>query len=442
MAHLAVIGAGWAGLAAAVCATQGGHAVSVYEMAAEPGGRARSVVHDGEVLDNGQHILIGAYRDTLALMRQVGVEAGEVLHRRPLALVDAGGRGLVLRAGAAPWAFLRAVMAHPAWSVTDQLALLRAGLGWAARRFHAPADLTVQELCRGLTPTVWRELVEPLCVAALNTPAQQASAAVFLNVLRDGLFGTRGCADLLLPRRPLGALFPEPAWSWLDQHGAELTPRTRVGALEREQDGAWTVHGKRFDGVVLATSAKEAGRLAAPHAPEWARSLAALQHEPIATVVLDAPGARLAAPMVCLPDGPAQFAFDQGALGARPGRFTFVVSGAAPWLEHGTAALVQEVMDQAQTAWLTPPAATAPLMRACIVERRATFRCVAGLRRPQQVLAPGLVAAGDYLDGPYPATLEAAVRSGVSAARHWDGASTMHKGLSRYKMSTSESFHP
>lgn len=419
MARLAVIGAGWAGLAAAVQAVRGGHEVSVFEMAPVPGGRARSVLHDGEVLDNGQHILIGAYRDTLALMREVGVDIDRVLHRQPLALVDEKGRGLALRPGPAPWAFLCAALAHPTWSSRDRLSLLRAGCGWAWRGFRAPAAASVKELCRGLTPAVYHELVEPLCVAALNTPAEQASAQVFLTVLRDGVLGAPGCADLLLPRRPLGELFPEPAWAWLGTRGARLAARTRVTELTRHALGGWTVRGERFDGVVLACSAQEAARLAAPLAPDWSACAASLAHEPIATVVLDAPGGRLAGPMVSLPEGPAQFAFDQGALGAQPGRFTFVVSGAAPWLEEGQDALVRAVVGQARRALVAGSAGAAPALRACITERRATFRCVAGLRRPSQWLAPGLAAAGDYVDGPYPATLEGAVRSGLSAANRF-----------------------
>ena len=419
MSRLAIIGAGWAGLAAAVHATAQGHAVSVFEMAPAPGGRARSVTYGQETLDNGQHILIGAYRETLALMRRVGVDPARVLHRQPLALLDAQGRGLALRPGPAPLAFVQAVWAHPGWSLRERLALLRAGARWALAGFHAPQGCTVQALCHDLPQAINRELIEPLCVAALNTPASQASAQVFLTVLRDGLFGERGCADLLLPRRPLGELLPEPAWAWLAARGAVLALRTRVRALERAEPGGWRVEGTLFDGVVLACSAHEAARLAHPHAPGWAQPLADMRHEPIVTVVLDRAGARLAGPMVSLSDGPAQFAFDQGALGATAGRFTFVVSGAGPWLEAGSERLVQAVLEQARTAFPCTAAASPASVRACIAERRATFRCVAGLRRPTQVLVPGLVAAGDYVQGPYPATLEGAVRSGLSAARHF-----------------------
>ena len=97
---LAVIGAGWAGLAAAVEAVRAGHAVTLYEMAERPGGRAREVDHDGLALDNGQHILIGAYAQTLRLMREVGVDPDAVLLRTPLRLSEPDGRGLHLPPGA------------------------------------------------------------------------------------------------------------------------------------------------------------------------------------------------------------------------------------------------------------------------------------------------------------------------------------------------------
>src|SRR4030095_5806490 len=98
--------------------------------------------------------------------------------------------------------------------------------------------LTVGQLSAHLPEAVRRELVEPLCVAALNTPADEASATVFLRVLGDALFGGRGAADLLLPRVSLGAMLPEPAAAWLARAGARLALRRRGEAIE-PGDGGW-----------------------------------------------------------------------------------------------------------------------------------------------------------------------------------------------------------
>lgn len=420
MARLAVIGAGWAGLAAAVHAVRRGHEVCVYEMAPQPGGRARTVIHRGARLDNGQHILIGAYTVTLAAMREVGVDPDLVLHRLPLALLDEQGTGLALPAGAGRLAWPAAVARHPRWGWADRMSLLRTGVGWLARHPASARAHSVKDLCRHLSPRVFEELVEPLCVAAMNTPAATASAEVFLRVLRDALFGPPGCSDLLVPRRPLGELFPLPAWEWLKHHGAQHHLYARVQSLVRAGGGRWEVRGETWDGVVLACPAAEAARLAAPYAPQWARQARALTHEPIVTVVVDCPGAALAHPMVCLPTGPAQFAFDHGAIGATAGRFTFVVSGAAPWLEAGRPALIERVMRQCDSALRGGTTTLHAKPVSCIVEQRATFACTAGLHRPSSLVCEGLVAAADYVSGPYPATLEGAVRAGVSAARQFD----------------------
>ena len=237
-ARVAVIGAGWAGLAAAVEATTGGHAVTLFEMAPTVGGRARSVAGsagagsgfspDDLPFDNGQHILIGAYRETLRLMDQVGASTERVLLRAPLALVDADGVGLRLPTGWPTLAFARGVCAHGSWTAGERCALLWAATGWAAARFRCSAALSVEALCAGLPQAVQRDLIEPLCVAALNTPAAEASAQIFLSVVRDALFSGPGSADLLLPRRPLGELLPEPALRWLTERGAPVHTSHRV----------------------------------------------------------------------------------------------------------------------------------------------------------------------------------------------------------------------
>jgi squalene-associated FAD-dependent desaturase len=418
--RIAIVGAGWAGLACAVRSVQAGHAVTVYETA-EPGGRARSVaLADGAVFDNGQHILIGAYRRTLGLMRDVGIDPAAVLERRPLALVDARGHGLVLPSGAAIPAFVRGVLGHRGWPLSTRMALLARCGRWAAMRFACPADWTAARLAAGLPQAVIRELIEPLCVAALNTPAAEASAKVLLRVLRDALFSGPGSADLLLPRCGLSDLLPVPTWRWLGGRGADLRPGVRVLAIERVSGEFRVQHaagGEPFDAVVLATPPLEAARLADKHAPHWAAMARGLRYEPIVTVFAHRQR-RLPAPMLALVEGPlapAQFAFDLELLGVAPGRIALVVSGAAPWVERGLEATGRAAVAQLQGALGDDGRDTASVVKV-MAEKRATFRCTPSLVRPKASIANGLWAAGDHVDGPYPATLEGAVRSGEAVA--------------------------
>ena len=407
---VAIVGCGWAGIAAAVRLADAGHDITVFEMAPQPGGRARSVAGaDPErPYDNGQHILIGAYRDSLALMRRLGVDPDAVLQRLPLALPYPGEPGLRLPPGPPLLAFARGVLAHRGWPLNARLGLLAAAGGWLARGFRCDPGLSVAALCAGLPAGVKRDLVEPLCVAALNTPAPQASARVFLRVLKDALFSGAGSADLLLPRRPLSELLAGPAAVWL---GERLRLGHRVQALEAR----WRVDGEGFDAVVLACTSIEAARLTAGIAPAWSATAGGLGFEPIITVYLHSPGSALPSPMLALrdgPDAPAQFVFDHGQLGGAPGRFAFVVSGAAPWVARGGCAEAVRAQALRELSWATPP-----VIDKLLTEKRATFACTPGLVRPPARIAPGLWAAGDYIDGPYPATLEGAVRAGQAAAQ-------------------------
>lgn len=421
---VAVIGGGWAGLAAAVTLVKAGHAVTVLEMAGQLGGRARSVEMDGLVLDNGQHILIGAYTATLDLMRRVDADPQALLHRMPLRFVDGQGQGLALPGGPAVPAFLRGVLAHPHWSGREKLALLRRCALWALQRFRCQPQDSVADLARGLPARLRDELIDPLCVAALNTPAEEASGTVFLRVLQDSLFAGPGSSDLLLPRVSLGALFPIPAARWLEAAGATVRRGHRVQQIQPTSDG-WQVDDQRHDRVVLATPPLEAARLVRPLKPAWADRAEALRFEPIVTAYVRLPGIRLPAPMVALP-GPAphqaaQFAFDHAHLRDEPsasGLLAFVISGAQPWLDRGQAATEAAILQQAaRLAGGDLPYGTRVLK--LIAEKRATFRCTPALagQRPPAEVSRGLQAAGDYIAGPYPATLEGAVRSGVAAAQ-------------------------
>jgi squalene-associated FAD-dependent desaturase len=414
--RVCVVGGGWAGIAAAVTAAAAGDQVTLLEMAPQLGGRARGVELDGAMLDNGQHILIGAYTATLALMRRVGADPGELLERRPLELIYPDGSGLRLPPGPPVSAFVRGVLRARAWSVRERAALLGAAGGWLARGFRCAPDRTVAQLTARVSPRLREEVLEPLCIAALNTPPAQASAAVFLRVLRDALFSGAGSADLLLPRRPLSQLLPDPAHRWLVARGASVRTATRARELVRDA-AQWRVDGEAFEHVVLATTPQEAARLAGGIAPGWAAAAAAFAYEPIVTVYLRSAGSRLPQPMTALrggADAPAQFLFDHGALGGAPGLFAAVASSASAWVARGADATAEAALRQLVAfppgTWRSPPTVVRTL-----TEKRGTFLCTPAVRRPAATIAPGLAAAGDFVQGPYPATLEGAVRAGISA---------------------------
>ncbi len=410
---VAVVGAGWAGLAAAVEATTAGADVTLFEMAPHPGGRARSV---GD-LDNGQHICIGAYREVLRLMKAVGVAEIDAFVRMPLTLVDSDGFGLRLGGGAPMPAFALAVLRRRGWRWSERFALLRLAARWSRQGFACSTIATVADLCADLPDRVRLDFIDPLCVAALNTSASEASGSVFLRVLHDALASGPGSADLLLPRLGLSELLATPATRWLSSRGAAFRTAHRVERIDRDESG-WRVDGASFDRVVLAASAIESARLAAPHAPAWAAIATALRHEPIITVYARSAGCRLPEAMLALATSastPAQFVFDRGRLGGADGLLAFVVSGATEWVTRGSEIVEAAALAQARQA--LAPYLSGPLeIVRTIVEKRATFACTPGLLRPPGCVADGLFAAGDHVDGPYPATLEGAVRSGVAAA--------------------------
>jgi squalene-associated FAD-dependent desaturase len=411
---IAVVGAGWAGLACAVEATRAGHAVTLFEAARTPGGRARRIDADGGLgLDNGQHILIGAYRATLALMRDVGVDPDAALWRLPLSLRFADGGGLKLPRLPAPLDLIAGIATACGWTLRDKLTLLRAALRWRRADFCCAPDATVAALCSGLTPRVMQELIEPLCVSALNTPVEQSSGAVFLRVLHDALFSGSGGADLLLPRVDLGALFPDAAWTWLSHRGADLRLGHRVRSIAPDGD-RWQVNAEPFDRTVLACAPWDAARLVRTSgiaADAWCAATEALRFEAIATVYVR--GARpLAEPMQTLrsaANAPAQFVFDRGQLGGPAGLLALLVSTSTASRDELEWQTLAQAATQLQQTGLE--------VVQTFIEKRATFACTPALARPPMSVGPGLLACGDYVDGPYPATLEGAVLSGLAAAK-------------------------
>lgn len=431
----AVIGAGWAGCAAAVALAAAGHRVSLFEAARTLGGRARRIDLDGRTLDNGQHILLGAYRTTLALMKQVGVSAEKAMLRLPLQMrypLQAGADGMDFVAPRlpAPWHVAVALLRAKGLAREDKLALARFSTTarWMGWQLHQ--DCSVAELLERYeqTPRLIRLMWVPLCIAALNTPPERASAQIFLNVLRDSLGARRAASDMLIPRLDLSALLPDAASDYLTRRGSLVQPGVAVDRLAPgSAPSSWRLATRQgedlgeFSGVVLATGPQAAAQLL--EGLHDTAALRALRYEPITTCYLQYPDAlRLPAPFYALADAPerqawGQFVFDRGQLGGESGLLAVVVSAAGQAIADGHAALAEGIAHQL-AADFGLPALASPQWSRVVTEKRATFSCTPGLTRPDNTGLPaGLALAGDYVAGDYPATLEGAVRSGQAAAR-------------------------
>lgn len=411
---VAIIGGGWAGLSCAVECVRRGLRPTVFEAAAGVGGRARTVGLDGLRLDNGQHILIGAYDATLAMMRTVGADPDRLLLRQPLALTFADGFELRARSGSR-LGLAMAFLGCRGLGWRDRLAALR-----LMRAVGRPAgkDETVAGLLARTAQTAnnTRHLWAPLCIAALNTDIADASAHVFACVLRDSLMGGRGASDLLLPGVDLGQLFPEPAVAWLAARDCTVRTGVRVRGVREHERGFVLSDGAAeevFDRVVFAASPHQVPALLGdlPGLTALAAQIGLLEYEPISTVyaAFDT-GVRLPAAMTGFAEGEPHWLFDRGALGGPAGLTASVVSAATLPREQTEAAVLATLRAQ-------HPHLPDPLWVRTITEKRATFRCTPARAAIAQPADARIALAGDYLLPDYPATLESAVRSGVAAAR-------------------------
>ncbi len=423
LSPLAVIGAGWAGMAAAVELACAGAPVTVFEAARTLGGRARRVDVNGLALDNGAHILVGAYRETLRLLRLVrGTDTG--LRTLPLDLHVHGRFRLRAPALPAPLHLAAGLLTARGLRWGERIAAARFMQSMRATGFRIDTDVTVADLLtrHAQGENARRYLWEPLCVAALNTPPEAASAQVFLNVLRDSLNGARADSQMLLPGEDLSRLFPDPACRYVEAHGGRILPGRAVKQVRPTEAGfeVLTSDGiERFHQVVCALPPYRVPDVLGGLAPmrPVLDQIAALRHEPICTVYLQyPPQVRIPQPMLGLAGGLAQWVFDRGQLCSQAGLLAVVISahGAHEDLDHpALTAVVHAELQQAFPALPGPPA-----WSKVITEQRATFACTPGLSRPsQRTPLAGLYLAGDYTDSPYPGTLEAAVRSGITCAR-------------------------
>lgn len=424
-----IVGSGWAGLAAAIRLTRLRIPVQLIEAARQPGGRARTVRSGGLVVDNGQHLMIGAYQSMLNLMQQIGIDIDQAFERLPLTLKLLNGNrtSLFLKTPRlpAPWHLLAAILTAHGLSATEQIKALRFGRYALKETLPADADISVLALLHShaQSPGLIRKLWEPLCIATLNTPIDIASAHMFINVLNTAFGNHQQHADLLIPRCELSDLLPRPGIAYLERHGAQVELGQRVTSLVIEDKRVCGIHvGDRHiecSQVILATPPIISRRLISRHSAlhTLAQQLAELGNEPIATLYLQySEDTKLELPMLGLENNLGQWVFDRRVCG-QPGLIAVVISARGEHSALTAEALTAQVANELATCF---PHWPAPEHTRLLREKRATFCSRVGIdavRPDNRTAVQGLWLAGDYTNTGLPATLESAVRSGNTCAR-------------------------
>ncbi len=418
MGRIHVIGGGLAGLSAALASLDSGRAVTLYEASPHLGGRCRSY-HDaklGRLIDNGTHALAGANPAALALLDRLGhrgdwVTADEGLLR----IADLGENGALDRLRHVAPPTLRTLL--PGRS--DDLA--KPGLSDLAglARTLAGPDRTVAALFRA-TP-FYRDIIDPLTIAALNTPSSEASSRLLAAVLHAGLKGGSGTAALmpLIARRGLGPDLVDPLADAIRAGDGIIRQGTRVEGIARENDRATrleTADGSiplpPGDQVCVAVPAQHCGRLM----PESIDGVD-IAPSPIvnAHFVLDHPVADARAHMFAVLGGASQWIVVRGDL------VSTTVSAADALNATDRETVFETLWSEARRACacLEQPLPERPLAWRVVKERWATLRQVPKLGRPSAGTALANVAlAGDWTATGLPFTIEGAIRSGQTAMRH------------------------
>jgi hydroxysqualene dehydroxylase len=428
--HVIVVGGGMAGLAAASLLASRGMQITLLEAAEHLGGRARSVAieYNSQVhqLDNGQHIMLGAYSETLKLLDRIGVPESDAFLRTPLNLDMRLDRRSAFKLATpsylpAPFNQLVGFLLCEGLSLGERLHVIQFMLKLKKSKFQIAKDVSLENFLQQnqQTSNIITLLWEPLCLAALNTPIKIASSKIFLNVLRD-TFNSQRSTDFLLPKRDLSQLFSQPVATYLKTHHVNILLSQRVKSIAQHDDG-YVVSTKtaRFEAshVIVAMSPLRMRNVLTglPKLKHIAAQTKSYEYQPIYTIYLQyARDTTLAAPMLGLTGSLSQWVFDRGILCGQNGLMAVIISAEGAHQLLTQDALALRVAQELQAAF---PQLGKPLWHKVIAEKRATFSCKVNLPRPAHLTPyPKLYLAGDYTYADYPATIEGAVRSGAACA--------------------------
>jgi len=434
-----VIGAGFAGLSAAVRLTKRGMRVLVVEARSRLGGRATAFSdrETGELVDNGQHVLLGCYTDTLAFLAEIDAMANvDVQRQLSVTMIDRDGRRsrLVCPMLPSPLHLIGGIVEWDALGWSDRLSVLRmAGPLRRARRSlrpgateiaASPGETVEAWLVRnGQTARIREMLWEPLALAALNQPVTDAAAPPFARVLAEMFGPDPQAAAIILPAKPLHQMYAEPARAFIERGGGVVRTGAPASIVVGAGGAAVESAGERWAPRAIVSAVPWFaldGLIAGDRSPlgDVIDRANRMTSSPIVTVNLWFDRIVMDEPFLGLPGRAMQWVFDKRLVfGGSASHLSLVSSGASPLVAKTNAELVAAAHQELSDAM--PDVRAARLVRSTVVrEPRATFSLAPGQpARPGAATAvPGLFLAGDWIDTGLPATIESAVRSGHGAA--------------------------
>lgn len=429
-----IVGGGVAGLSAAVHLAAAGRAVHLIDRRQHLGGRTYSWRDDvtGDTVDNGQHLMMGCYAETLRYLDLIG---SRHLARLQASLrIDfadvATGRRAALRAAwlPAPLHVFAGLLRLRTLSAGDKFRLVPLGveLLWSApwKEFalqHMSVDYWLKELRQ--SENARRLLWDVIAIGSLNDHPDRVAALPFFRVLRTAFFGRRSNASLLIPTVGLSDLLVHPARKFIEARGGTVTTGTAISEiLVRDGRAVGVLAGAqewRADAVIAAVPHHALRQVCAsiPAADAGAK----LTSSPIITVNLWFDRDVIPDELVALLNGRMQWAFNRSRLVGHSGQgqcVACVISGADAFVDEEKATLVQMAVDDLAAVY--PEVRSAVVVRSLVVkEIRATFTPAPGtenLRPETKTNIQGLFLAGDWTNTGYPATIEGAMLSGRRAA--------------------------
>lgn len=422
-----VAGGGWSGLAAAVKLTSEGHKVRLIEASPELGGRARTINTNHMQLDNGQHILLGAYKNTLELTKLLNLKESDLFTRKHLNLkIQDRNNCFHIQSTSLPSPFhmLLALVSAKGISIKEKILISYCWFFMLANQFKTKRDTSVLDYLKKhkQSDNIIKIFWEPLCIGALNTLTNKASMQVFLAVLKHSFTQKSAYSDILLPKKCLGDLLPVPAAEFINDNGGRVSTGVRLLEI---QTNSHMIHNVRTnesqlqcEHLILATPYQQTLKLLStiPKQSKLVSQLQKLCPEPITTLYLQYPETvKINNDMIGFVDTTTQWLIDRKSCG-QPGLIAAIISASGPHADMEKHILTKMIISEIKTLFPDWPE---PISTKLIREKHATFSCHTGINHLRPIsgnIGHNIWLAGDYTDTGLPATIEGAVLSGLECA--------------------------